>query len=70
MIYAGPFWRKGGKLTLHFHFHNNKKLFTNCEKHYNESASENIFSVALAYNGISIVIFFKAPALECIIYDN
>ena len=27
-------------------------------------------SVTLAYDGISITIFFKAPALECILYDT
>ena len=26
--------------------------------------------MTLAYNGISIIVFFKAPALECIFYDN
>ena len=46
------------------------------------SATENIimevpqkiqfftFSATIAYNGISIIIFFKAPALECIFYKG
>ena len=46
------------------------------------SATENIlmevphkililsFSATLAYNGNPIIIFFKAPALECIFYNT
>ena len=46
-------------------------LYLKCHrKYYNGSASENIFSVALPYYGISIYIFSKAPALECIFYDT
>ena len=33
-------------------------LYFKCHrKYYNVGASENIFSVALAYNGISIIVF-------------
>ena len=36
--------------------------------------SQNIpiysYSVTLAYNGISIIVFFKAPDLKCIFYDT
>ena len=35
-------------------------LYFNCQrKYYNWSASANIYSVALAYNGISILIFLR-----------
>ena len=43
-------------------------LYFKCHrKYYNGNASEN---TTLAYNGISIRIYFKAPALECIFYDT
>ena len=44
----------------------NELYFKWQEKYNNGSATKNIFSVAHAFSGISIIIFLKAPALECI----
>ena len=44
--------------------------FKGHRKYYNGSAPENIFSVALAFNGIAIITFLKTPAFECIFYNT